>query len=142
MQGVGRVGQIHDIAHLRPGEAQEVSGGIGRCHGRAERPCAVGHAQGLVRHDKHKVLVCLHAEAERNEHGVPAEVRHKARAGPPGRIAVQAGQHVFHALHRGGIPFQIIAPGERGRHFAAGEVFVGDAGHAFLTGMPGRPCRG
>lgn len=45
-------------------------------------------------------------------------------------ITVQTWQHVFHALYRCCIALQIIAPGQRGRNFAAGEVFAGNAdGH-------------
>ena len=129
VQGVAAVGQVDHVAGLGVGKFQQVVRRIGRGDGRHvfHKPVGVGDAQAFFAENQGEILPGLGAETEGNQHRAAAQIRQKAGSGPPGHIAVQAGQHVFHAGHAIAVAGQIIAGGKRRRHLAAGEVLQGYA---------------
>ena len=137
------MGQIDHVAHLRVGKTQQVGNGIGRDHIHIHKGRAVAYAQAVAREDKDKVLSGLFIEAEGDEHGIfLPQVGHKAGAGAPGRVAVQAWQHVFHAGHAVAVAGQVVARPQGGGDFAAGKVLQGYAhGSDPLHGWQFRPGR-
>ena len=94
--------------------------------------------QAVTAENKHKILTGQDIETERDENGMSVQIRHKTCAGAPGRVTVQAGQHVFHAGQAVAVTGQIIARRQGGRYFAAGKVVAGNAyGHDHTSGICG-----
>lgn len=129
------MGQVNHVARLGVGELQEVFGRVWRGNGRltAHKAVGVGDAQAFFAENKREILSGLGAETERDQHRIAAQIRQKAGAGAAAHVAVQAGQHVFHAGHAIVVAGQIIAGGKGGGHLAAGEVLQGYAHVLFLT---------
>ena len=87
----------------------------------------VGDTQAIPRKDEHEVLLRQSIEAERQEHGLVFEAAQEQGPGAAAHVAVQAGQHVFHALHGTAVTGKVIAGGQDGGDLAAGEVVQGYA---------------
>ena len=125
--------QIDHVAGLGVGDFQQVFRRIG-CGDRRHvfhKSVGVSDTQAFFAENQGEILPGLGAETEGDQHRAAAQVSQKAGAGPPGHVAVQAGQHVFHAGHAIAVAGQIIAGGKSRGHLAAGEVLQGYA-HALL----------
>ena len=132
VQRIGRVGQIDRIPHLGGADLQQMPGLVrGRQPGDAPflrvEAVDVGDAQAIPRKDEHEVLLRQSIEAERQEHGLVFEAAQEQGPGAAAHVAVQAGQHVLHALHGTAVTGKVIAGGQDGGDLAAGEVVQGYA---------------
>ena len=136
------MGQIHGIAHLGVGNGPQVALAV-RCFNNRNffNALFARNAQAVIAEDEHKILTGQGIKTERNKNGIAVQIRYKVRTGPPCCIAVQAGQHVFHARQAVAVTVEVITRRQGGRYFAAGKVVAGnaDAHGLYLRHMrPGR----
>ena len=112
VQGMGIVGQIDRVSHLCGGEGQQFVRRIGRLQhgvrGGGVKAALPGDAQAAPAEHKDEILPGIGTEAEGQQHAVAVEGGHEARARAAAHVAVQAGQHVFHAGHGIAVTGQII----------------------------------
>ena len=144
VQGVGRMGQIDGIPHLGGADLQQMPGLVrrGQRRGRLRIEAAgIGDAQGLAGQDQDEVLFRQRIEAEGQKHGLLVQPSQEKGAGAAAHVAVQAGQHVFHALNGAAVAGKVITGGQEGRDLAAGEVVQGYAhgssSHCHRSAVPG-----
>lgn len=138
------MGQIDGIPHLGGADLQQMPGLVGRGQRRVRlriEAAAVGDAQGPAGQDQDEVLFRQGIEAEGQEHGRLVQAPQEKGAGAAAHVAVQAGQHVFHALYGTAVPGKVIPGGQEGRDLAAGEVVQGYAhgssSHCHRPAVPG-----
>ena len=138
VQRIFLVGQIDHIAHLRVAERKQIFRRIGGRHDRCRGESGnCSNAQGFLAKNQKEILARMRAEGEGEQHGIRPKLSQEAGAGPPGHIAMQAGEHVFHAGNAVAVTGKVIPGRERGRYLAAGKVLQGYAHDCSVCKMSG-----